>query len=336
MQIGSLSASALSQMHAKMFSKIDANSDGGVTLEELTASAPTGKTGQTESADSIKSRFTSMDTNSDGSVSEEEGLSYFQSQMSSETMSGMLQAQESASGQAPMGPPPSGGGGQEETTFDDLDTNQDGTVSLAEMQAGLSTSETEDTEESSRIAELFSAMDADGDGSVTETEKSTFDEARRAEGPPSGMGGMGGMAGMGGAGGGQEPASFDDLDTNQDGTVSLAEMQASLSTGDTEDTNESSRISELFSAMDADGDGSVTETEKSAFDEARRAEGPPPPPGAGASTSTAESSDTSTESSSTDSQTAARFAALSKQWLQSMASVMSDRAVSSTTTSIAA
>lgn len=242
MQIGSMSASALSQMHAKMFSKIDANSDGGVTLEELTASAPAGKNGQTESADSLKSRFSSMDANSDGSVSEEEGLSFFQSQMSSDTMSGMLQAQEGASGPPPMGPPPSGEG----------------------------------------------------------------------------------------SGGGQAPASFDELDTNQDGTVSLAEMQASLSTSETEDTEESSRIAELFSAMDSDGDGSVTETEKSAFDEAMRAEGPPPPPGQSATAAATETSDT------TDSQSAAQFAALTKQWLQSMSAFMAQEATSATTTSVAA
>ncbi len=191
MQIGSMSASAMSQMHAKMFSKIDANSDGGITLEEMTASASekTKGKGGTEDSAKIAERFASMDSNSDGSVSEEEGLSFFQSQMSSQTMGGMLQAQEGGQDR-PMGPPPggaAGGGGQKPATFDELDTNQDGSVSLDEMLASSKSEEskaTEDTDKTARLTELFSKMDADGDGSVTESEKSTFDEQMRAEGPP--------------------------------------------------------------------------------------------------------------------------------------------------------
>lgn len=188
MQIGSASAASLSQMHAKIFSKIDANSDGGLTLEEMTSGAPTNKTGQKEDAASVEKRFASMDTNSDGTVSEEEGLSFFQSQMSSDTMGGMLQAQEACQdggqgdGGTPPAPPAGGGGGAKAPqSFDELDTNQDGTVSLDEMMAASGTDESEDT---SKIEELFSAMDADGDGSVTESEKSAFDEEMRANGPP--------------------------------------------------------------------------------------------------------------------------------------------------------
>lgn len=261
MQIGSMSASAMSQMHAKMFSKIDANSDGGITLEEMTTSA-TEKSkakGVSEDSSKIAERFASMDTNGDGSVTEEEGLSFFQSQMSSETMGGMLQAQEAGQGQGqPMGPPPSGGAG---------------------------------------------------------------------------------------GGGGQQPATFDELDTNQDGTVSLDEMLASSESDETEDTEKTARLTELFSKMDADGDGSVTESEKSAFDEQMRAEGPPPPQGMGpqswssadSSEDTASTSTSSTAATSTvDSQTAAKMAALTAQWMQSMASLMADQVENQSTVSVAA
>ncbi|MFT3998335.1 MAG: hypothetical protein QM667_13095, partial [Asticcacaulis sp.] len=100
-------------------------------------------------------------------------------------------------------------------------------------------------------------------------------------------------------------------------------------------------------AMDADGDGAVTESEKSTFDEEMRANGPPPPPGMGqgfqtasqtASTTsdeTAASTTTSTTSASatdtTDSDAAAKLAALTSQWMQSMASLMAQREVTSTT-----
>lgn len=253
MQIGSMSASAMSQMHAKMFSKIDANSDGGITLEEMTASASekTKGKGGTEDSAKIAERFASMDSNSDGSVSEEEGLSFFQSQMSSQTMSGMLQAQEGGQGR-PMGPPPGGAAG----------------------------------------------------------------------------------------GGGQKPATFDELDTNQDGSVSLDEMLASSEsdeTEDTEDTDKTARLTELFSKMDTDGDGSVTESEKSSFDEKMRAEGPPPPP-MEAFAQTSESEDTASSATGTtvDEGTAAKLAALTAQWMQSMAAVLAEQAKTQTSVSVAA
>lgn len=253
MQIGSMSASAMSQMHAKMFSKIDANSDGGITLEEMTASASEktkGKGGIEDSA-KIAERFASMDSNSDGSVSDEEGLSFFQSQMSSQTMSGMLQAQEGGQDR-PMGPPPGGAAG----------------------------------------------------------------------------------------GGGQKPATFDELDTNQDGSVSLDEMLASSEsdeTEDTEDTDKTARLTELFSKMDADGDGSVTESEKSTFDEKMHAEGPPPPP-MEAFAQTSESEDTASSATGTtvDEGTAAKLAALTAQWMQSMAAVLAEQAKTQTSVSVAA
>lgn len=251
MQIGSMSASAMSQMHAKMFSKIDANSDGGITLEEMTASASekTKGKGGTEDSAKIAERFAAMDTNSDGSVSEEEGLSFFQSQMSSQTMSGMLQAQEGGQGR-PMGPPPGGAAG---------------------------------------------------------------------------------------GNGGQKPATFDELDTNQDGSVSLDEMLASSESEESEDTDKTARLTELFSKMDTDGDGSVTESEKSTFDEKMRAEGPPPPP-MEAFAQTSESEDTASSATGTtvDEGTAAKLAALTAQWMQSMAAVLAEQAKNQTSVSVAA
>ncbi|WKL58759.1 EF-hand domain-containing protein [Asticcacaulis sp. ZE23SCel15] len=197
MQIGSstsaYSGTALSQMHSKLFSSIDADGDGKMTLEELESSQATSKSGKAQSSTSASSsasasaaeRFLVMDTDGDGSVTEDEGLAFFTSSMSSETMGGMLQAQEAGQqeGTRPSGPPPAGGGGQEPQTFDELDINQDGTVSLDEM---LASSESEDSADTSMIEELFSHMDADGDGSVTEDEKTAFDEAMKANGPPKG------------------------------------------------------------------------------------------------------------------------------------------------------
>ncbi|OYW79489.1 MAG: hypothetical protein B7Z26_07985 [Asticcacaulis sp. 32-58-5] len=190
MQIGSstsaYSSASVSQMHSKLFSRIDADEDGSLSLEELQASSPGKKSGQTDSATSVAERFAVMDSDGDGSVTEDEGLAFFTSSMSSDTMSGMLQAQEAGQqdGSRPSGPPPTGGGGgQAPQTFDELDTNQDGTVSLDEM---LASSESESSADTSMIEELFSHMDADGDGSVTEDEKTAFDETMKANGPPKG------------------------------------------------------------------------------------------------------------------------------------------------------
>ncbi|MDD2878976.1 MAG: hypothetical protein PHQ58_00935 [Rhodoferax sp.] len=124
-----------SQMQAKMFSKVDNNSDGSVDQAEMTAFTDKMKaaTGQ----DSATS-FAKLDTDSNGKLTQAE----FEAGRPAEGAQG---AQGSGGVKGAGGPPPPGGhggprgaGGTSETSssFDPLDTNQDGTVSQLEKLAG--------------------------------------------------------------------------------------------------------------------------------------------------------------------------------------------------------
>ena len=67
----------------------------------------------------------------------------------------------------PGGPGGAGGAQSSSTTYDPLDTNEDGTVSLAERLAGSSSAQ-------EAAQALFSAIDTDGDQKLSSTEAQTF------------------------------------------------------------------------------------------------------------------------------------------------------------------
>jgi hypothetical protein len=87
------------------------------------------------------------------------------------------------------------------------------------------------------------------------------------------------IAGLGGGAGAQhapraKPPTFDALDTNQDGTVSADELSAALtqsSSSTDSSSNASNKAAKLFKAMDTDGSGGISQSEKQAFD-AKRAD----------------------------------------------------------------
>jgi Ca2+-binding EF-hand superfamily protein len=163
-------------------------------------------------------------------------------------------------------------------SFESLDTNSDASLSLDELKAnapkGASAADAD-----KRAEALFKAMDADGDGSITSTEKDTFDTAM-AEQRQS-------MAFMTQQMAGPSNADiFAQTDTDGDGAVTIEEFGSEDSASEIG----SEALQKLFDLIDADGDGSVTETEssdfldaiKTAMEENRPAGGPPPggpPPG---------------------------------------------------------
>nr|WP_315473516.1 EF-hand domain-containing protein [uncultured Rhodoferax sp.] len=158
-----------------LFAKVDTDGDGSVSQDELQVLTDKIKedTGQDVSQD-----FAKLDTDGDGQLSQ------------TEFEAGRPQPPEGSRGaQGPGGPRgPGGPGGAQgaassDTTYDALDTNQDGTVSevermvgeLKEAIAGLSSSdEASNTATNQQIAELAQKIYAQVAQSLTETSASNL------------------------------------------------------------------------------------------------------------------------------------------------------------------
>lgn len=133
-----------------------------------------------------------------------------------------------------------------------LDTDQSGGVA---QKTGLSL----DTSAEDMLAQY----DADGDGQLSQAEfdagRPSGQELGMAGGmPPPPPGGPGGPGGAQQSGGSSATTTYDPLDTNEDGTVSLAERLAGSSSA-----QEAAQA--LFAAIDTDGDKTLSETEAQTF-----------------------------------------------------------------------
>lgn len=134
-----------------LFSKVDTDSDGAVSQDELQVLTDKIKS---ESGQDVSQDFSLLDADGSGSLSQ------------AEFDAGRPQPPAGAQGPqgaqgpgGPGGPPPSGGPGgagkteSSSTTYDSLDTNQDGTVSEMERMVG---------ELQEAVASLASSSDASG------------------------------------------------------------------------------------------------------------------------------------------------------------------------------
>lgn len=248
----------------RLLSKIDADGSGGVSDTELQGllddvTKKTGVSSQTSAADLVKQ----YDSDGDGSLNADELGKTMQSVLPpppstmafAQSRSGDSNSSATATGQAG------------DDLFGKVDRDGDGAVSQTELQAlleAMSGGTASQTGVSSD--ELFSQLDADGDGSLSEAE---FD-AGRPSGAGAEAGGMqalgsmppphGGPGGAGGASGSSSAASYDPLDTNEDGTVSAAERLAGSTSSVEQDA-----ITALFNAIDTDGDASISASESKAF-----------------------------------------------------------------------
>lgn len=135
---------------AEMFSTADADGDGSLTAEELSADmaahAPPGADG-TDSASRAADLFSAGDTDGDGALSAEEFTALKPPQ----------------GGPPPGGPPPSGstgstGASEEETTYDAADTNKDGSVSMSELLASLQSSSDVASGFSSEVSDMMAKL----------------------------------------------------------------------------------------------------------------------------------------------------------------------------------
>lgn len=152
-----------------LFGKVDADASGAVSAQELQALLEK-MSGGTASQTGVGSDalFSQLDTDGDGGLT--------QAEFDAARPSG---ASGDGGGMGAMGgmppPPPGGAGGAQEasasdsTTYDPLDTNEDGVVSAAELAAGA----TQETQQDA-ITALFQAIDTDGDSQISSSESQSF------------------------------------------------------------------------------------------------------------------------------------------------------------------
>ena len=134
-----------------LFSKVDTDSDGAVSKDELQVLTDKIKS---ESGQDVSQDFSLLDADGSGSLSQAE----FDAGRP-QPPAGAQEPQGAQGPGGPGGPPPSGGPGgagkteSSSTTYDSLDTNQDGTVSEMERMVG---------ELQEAVASLASSSDASG------------------------------------------------------------------------------------------------------------------------------------------------------------------------------
>ena len=243
----------------RLLSKIDADGSGGVSDTELQGllddvAKKTGASSQTSAADLVKQ----YDSDGDGSLNADELGKTMQSVLPPPPSTMAFAQSRSDSATTSTGTGATGQAGDD--LFGKVDTDGDGAVGQAELQALLEKM-SGGTASKTGVSgdELFSQVDADGDGSLSEAE---FDAGR-----PSGEAGGGAVGGMpppppggpGGPGGASASSgtTYDPLDTNEDGVVSAAEQAAGAAQTDA--------ITALFKTIDTDGDSSVSSEEARSF-----------------------------------------------------------------------
>lgn len=237
------------KMQEKMFEKADSDGSGGIDATELQAALDdvSSKTGNSLST-SASDLLTQSDSNGDGVLSSDEMASAMQSVMPPPPST--MEFAQSRSGQ--------GGGGDD--LFGKVDTDGDGSISETELQSLMdkmaSDGNTSASGDATSASDMFAQLDTDGDGALSESE---FAAGRQQ---PQDMQAMGGMppppppGGMGGASDSASSGSYDQLDTNQDGVVSMAERLAG---------GESTSVTDLFNSIDSDGDGALSSAEVDSF-----------------------------------------------------------------------
>jgi Ca2+-binding EF-hand superfamily protein len=142
--------------------------------------------------------------------------------------------------------------------FNKMDSNQDGSISKAEMQSFMDQAPAK-TGDSISIDELFSKIDTDKNGLISKAESDTFDKQMEANRQA------------------EMKQRQDKMDTNQDGSISKAEMQAFMKQASSE-SDKSIDVDKMFSEMDTDGDGAISKAEADAFGEKMASNMPPPSP----------------------------------------------------------
>lgn len=138
------------EMAKELLSSIDSDGSGTVDLNEFTTAMQSSSSDSTESTQNISSQisdiFSKIDSNSDGAMSSEEFLAALEASKPQKPG-----GKDEMMGQMPPPPPPPPPSSSDESSssslsdvFSSLDTNKDGTISQDELLALLENSQTEE------------------------------------------------------------------------------------------------------------------------------------------------------------------------------------------------
>lgn len=146
-------------------------------------------------------------------------------------------------------------------SFENLDGNSDGALSLDEFKSGGPKGV-----DDSKAEALFKKVDSDGDGSVTKTESDTF-KAEAEKQLQSFLFKLQSAGSEETAATDQEQDIFDVLDANSDGAIAKDEFLAALSgrSGTSASDKKTDLLDTLFKAIDGDKDGSISREEDESF-----------------------------------------------------------------------
>lgn len=175
-----------------------------------------------------------------------------------------------------------------------------GASSLLDALTGSQSTSSTDGSSTQSLDELFSSLDSNGDGSLSQDEFSSLGSKYSAD--------MGSVLLSAQEDSTSDSSMLSSMDSDGDGLVSESEFTTAVSGSD--DTLSDSDIAALFDSLDANGDGSIDDSEAAAASGGQMGAAPPPPPppadDADDSTTTAaanstDSTDSTDESSSTSS-----------------------------------
>lgn len=254
-----------SQLQAKMFAKVDSDSSGGIDKTELQSLIDdvAKKTGVANS--STDELFSKMDSNGDGSLSKDELGTGMKDILPPPSTMDFAQSRTSITHGKDDG--------DGDDLFNKIDTDSSGSISKEELQslvtnmAGDNSTDGTSSASSTTAAtdDLFARLDANGDGSLNKTELDAgrTEGAHEAKGShgPQGAGGPppAGPPPTGSAGASSNASTtYDPLDTNEDGTVSIQERMAAS-------TDATDPLQALFKTIDTDGDHKISSNESDTF-----------------------------------------------------------------------
>lgn len=210
------------------FSKLDGDSSGEITLEELKSNAP-GDVSRSEGDARTQKLFDALDADGSGGISEEEKSTFDAAQQ--DRMASLGFSAQVMGGRPPPPPPPSG-----EDVVGALDTDEDGGISFEEFSA----SNVVEDADSAAIEELFAAIDADSNGSISANEAESFLAENKPEGGPRG------------AGGPPPPPPPAEEDEDDDSYVVLDALSAAISAYESSSTSADALTSNLMDLLEGE------------------------------------------------------------------------------------